>query len=137
MIMKTTVNNNIIIRSSGFTLIEIIIYCSIFITFAVVAIESMIFINSQLSTQNKRSEITNENIYRVYFSNVYKRYKMKNQKVEDKFNYLIASSSVISPVLKEDIESGVVLDKHELMYFDRNKKEQQDIFFFDSIDNGV
>ena len=49
----------------GFTLIEVIIYCSIFITFAVVAIESMIWISSQLSVQYKRSEIENQNIYKI------------------------------------------------------------------------
>lgn len=121
----------------GFTLIEVIIYCSIFITFAVVAIESMIWISSQLSVQDKRSEIENQNIYKIYFSNIYKRYMIKNQRVEDKYNYLITSSSITYPVIKEDADNGVVLDKHEVMYFNRNKREKQNILFFDSIDNGV
>lgn len=135
--MKITLQSKIKIHSTGFTLIEIIIYCAIFVTFAVVAIESMIWISSQLSVQDKRSEIEDQNIYKIYFSNIYKRYKIKSQKIEDDYNYLIASSSVAYPVIKEDTESGVVLDKHEVMYFNRNKRELQDILFFDSVDNGV
>jgi hypothetical protein len=62
---------------------------------------------------------------------------IKNQRVEDKYNYLITSSSITYPVIKEDADNGVVLDKHEVMYFNRNKREKQNILFFDSIDNGV
>jgi hypothetical protein len=124
-------------KYSGFTLIEIIIYCSIFIIFAVVAIESMIWMSGGLSMLDSRSLIDNGNIYKIYYSNMYKRYRINNQKIEDRFSDLIASSSIASSTIKEDIDFGVLLNKSEVMYLNRNKKEQLDVLFFDSINNGV
>ena len=78
----------------GFTLIEVIIYCSIFVVFAIVSIQMMIWIGGKLGSAEYVSIKIKENIYKATFSGIYHRYKMSNQKVEDAFGYLLSSSTI-------------------------------------------
>lgn len=114
----------------GFTLIEIIIYCAIFVTFAVVAIESMIWINSKMSLQDRLSEIRNQNIYKIYFANIYKRHRINNSKIENNFKELITSTSSTTPLLKEDEGIGIVLNQTKVQDGEKNKNT---VTLFDSI----
>ena len=123
--------------NKGFTLIEVVIYCTIFTIFAVTSIESMIWINSQLSTQARIAEIQNQDIYKIYFSNLYRRTRMSNQKVETLYSTLISSSSRVCPSLLEDCSMNIILNKDGVAKFNHNKMHQSDLLFFDSIDNGV
>ncbi len=111
---KIGLNSDGYYACAGFTLIEIIIYCAIFVTFAVSTIESMIWINSKMSLQDKLTEIRNNNVYKIYFDNIYKRYKFDNQKIEANFPELISSSSISYPSLKEDGDLGIIFNQTEL-----------------------
>ena len=118
----------------GFTLIEIVIYCAIFVTFAVFVIESIIWINSKIYFQNKITEIQKDEMYKIYFANIYKRNKIHNQKIENQFGWLIASTSSSSPILKEDRELGIILDQTKITDIDTDTdKDNGNIIFFDSI----
>ncbi len=124
-------------QNKGFTLIEVVIYCSIFIIFAVTAIESMIWMSAQLSTQARVAEIQNQDVYKIYFSNLYGRTRMSNQKVETLYSTLISSSSRVCPSLPEDCSMNIILNNDDVAKFNHNKRYQSDLLFFDSIDNGV
>lgn len=124
-------------KHKGFTLIEIIIYCSIFIIFAVVAIQSIIWVNSQLVTFSRLSENINTDIYKMNFSNIYNRYRLNSPRIESDFYYLIASSSKTQPIIIEDSKMNIILNKNSARFFNHKKEEKIDILFFNSIDNGV
>ena len=113
-------------NQSAFTLIEVVIYLSIFSLFAVSVIESMIWLNSRVSFWDRVMETRNHNVYKTYFSNVYKRYGMRNPKIENQFSELISSSSIQYPTILEDKSCGIILNQ--------NREGQ---IFFNSIDNGV
>lgn len=125
----------------GFTLIEVVVYCAIFVIFAVYAIESMIWINSKMSLQDSLTEIRKNNVYKIYFANTYNRYKMDNPKIKNLFLELISSSSITYPSLKEDKDMGLILNqiKSELESEKMTGawKEKYKVILFDSIDNGV
>ena len=122
-------------KKRAFTLIEIVVYCAIFVTFAVSVIESMIWINSKMSLEDSLTETRNDNVYKIYFANIYKRYKMNNQKIESNFRELISSSSVAYPSLKEDKDTGIILN--QIQSDVGIEKEKYKVILFDSIDNGV
>ncbi len=136
-------NLNLCYRHAGFTLIEIVIYCAIFVTFAVSAIESMIWVNSKMSLQDKLTETRNNNVYKIYFANVYNRYRFDNQKIETNFPELISSSSINYPSLKEDKDLGIIfnqMDSENKVEIDQNlgkeqkiDKEKYKVTLFDSI----
>ena len=87
----------------GFTLIEIIIYCSIFVVFAIVTIQSVIWLNSSISRQENISNIDKGNIYKVRFNNIYKKYKLNNSKIESKYKELInVSTSTTNNIINID-----------------------------------
>ena len=112
----------------AFTLIEIVVYCAIFVTFAVSVIESMIWINSKMSLEDSLTEIRSANVYKIYFANIYKRYKINNKKIEDGFKELISSTSTIE-------ENGIILN--QIQSDVGGEREKYKIILFDSIDNGV
>lgn len=117
----------------GFTLIEIVIYCAIFITFAVFVMESMIWINSKMSMEDKLTDIRKDNVYKIYFASIYKRYKMDNVKIETEFKELIASTSKSTPLIKEDRDMGIIFNQMESKFETQIKKEEYKIILFDSI----
>ena len=128
-------NNN-----KGFTLIEIIIYCSIFVIFGVVSIESMIYLNSRMGLQRTKAENVDYDVYKIYFSSMYNRLNFKNPKIEAIFYDLIASSSVIVPELIEDSSLGIILRKDENILIDKKlemNKIENKVILFDSITSGV
>ena len=132
--MRPNIRHNISPKlKQGFTLIEVVIYCTIFTMFAIVAIESMIWINSKLAQQEKLSEVRNQNIYKIYFANIYKRYDLHNQKIETGFRELISSSSISTPVLEEDKKLGI---KFNQIQSSSKQKEKFDVSLFNSIDLG-
>jgi uncharacterized protein (UPF0333 family) len=124
-------------QNKGFTLIEVVIYCSIFIIFAVTTIESMIWIGAQLSTQANVAEIQEQDIYKIYFSNIYRRTRMNNQKVETLYSTLISSSSRVCLDVTEDCKMNIILNSDIVTKFNHKNRYQSDLLFFDSIDNGV
>ena len=135
--MKNKTKNNSISQRLGFTLIEIVIYCAIFVMFAVSVIESMIWISSKMSLQERLAEIRNNNVYKIYFANTYKRSKVDNQKIETEFKELISGTNEGLPSLKEDKEMGIILNDIESPATSSSmgsKKEGYKVMFFDSID---
>jgi hypothetical protein len=80
---------DLIIKNRGFTLIEIVIYCSIFVMFAIVSIQMMIWVGGKLGSAEYESLKIKDNIYKATFSGIYHRYKMTNQKIEDNFIFCI------------------------------------------------
>lgn len=109
--------------SKGLTLIEVIIYCSIFILFAIYAIQSLIWIGNKIYTEERVLENVESDVYNIYFSNIYKRYKYYNYNIETKYGYLISSTTV-----------GILNDG---IYFNETnykvKNKDYNIKFFDSI----
>lgn len=90
----------------AFTLIEIVIYCAIFLTFAVATIQMMIWLNFKLQTLERTSLKNNEDLFLINFSGTYSRLRLKSNVIERDFKRLIASSSV------ESVNSyGVKLNK--------------------------
>jgi len=130
-------------ENKGFTLIEIVIYCAIFVMFAITVIESMIWINSKMSTQDTLVGIRNHNVYKIYFGNTYLRNKIENNKIINQFSELLASTSEATPLIKEDRDLGIILNN----FFSPAQsigttssavgkdlqKEKYNIIFFDSI----
>ena len=113
----------------GFTLIEIILYCAIFITFAVVAIESIIWFNNRLTIQANLAHGVDDNIYRLYFATTYKRYKINNPKIEAGFPELISSTTQLLPLLKEDRDLGITFDQTSV----QEGKNEDKVNFIDSV----
>ena len=139
IISKNTKRLRISFYYEGFTIIEIIIYCAIFVTFAVSVIESMIWVNAKMSMQDRLAEVTRNNTYKIYFASIYKRYKMDNPKIEVSFPEMISSSSIIKPELEEDYNLGVVLNQIQSGSVADGVeggflgKEKYKVTFFDSI----
>ncbi|MEI6042547.1 MAG: hypothetical protein WCQ00_03200 [bacterium] len=115
----------------GFTLIEIVIYCAVFVTFAVFVIESMIQMNSRLASNDKRTEFRNDNIYNINFANIYRRFRISNQKIENSFSSLVSNTVQSTPELKEDRDIGIKFNKTSSSVI---LKEKYDLVFFDSIE---
>lgn len=135
--LKTHMRSN-----QGFTLIELVIYCAIFVTFAVSVIESIIFINSKMAYKDKMMEIRNYEIYKIYFKNIYKRLGLKNQKIESKFSDILMGVSSTTPTISEDTSLGIILNEHKNIIGTSSlnissKPETYDLLFFNSIDTGV
>ncbi|MEI6553264.1 MAG: prepilin-type N-terminal cleavage/methylation domain-containing protein [bacterium] len=118
-----------VLKNKGFTLIEVIIYCAIFLSFAIISIESMIWLNSRLSLQANAAEDIDESVYKIYFNNIYYRYKINNQKINALFPELTASTSQIYPLIKEDSNLGIILNQLSLL----KEKNDSKITLFDSI----
>lgn len=116
-------------KIQGFTLIEIVIYCAIFIMFAIYAIQSLIWINTQMARQINTMGLREHNVYKIDYSNIYKRYKIENEKIRNQFGELVNLSKAVVPTIKEDrnlgiilnqtqSESGVVEEKYDVIFFD-------------------
>ena len=80
-------------KAKGFTLIELVMYCSIFVVFAVYSIQMMIWIGGRLTVLNYHSEKIKDEVYRALFSSYYYRYRIDNKKIRDDFGSLISSST--------------------------------------------
>ncbi len=106
--INNMINNMIskLYNRRAFTLIEIVIYCAIFLTFAVTTIQMMIWLNFKLQTLERTSLKNNEDLFLINFSSTYSRLRLKSDVIERDFKRLIASSSV------ESVNSyGVKLNK--------------------------
>lgn len=119
------------IKVQGFTLIEIVIYCAIFIMFAIYAIQSLIWINTQMARQINIMGLREHNVYKIHYSNTYKRYKIENEKIRNQFGELVNSSKVVVPTIKEDRNLGIILNQTQ--FESGVGEEKYDVIFFDSI----
>ena len=124
----------------GFTLIELIIYCSIFCIFAVFGISSLMYLNSRLALESVASSKNGGEVYKIYFSSYYNRLGIRNAKVDSQnsyLHYLIASTTKMNKLNSQYGLSGINKDLIETddFYTNQNKINDKkiDINIFDSI----
>ena len=75
------IKNNYKFNRSGFTILELIVYCAIFSIVIGSILQSIIWINSRMLQDDYLFRKRNIDIYDMYFANTYSRYKIVNSKI--------------------------------------------------------